>query len=77
MLGGHLRLLPREADGHRAGNPDDDPATVVFGLGYGLVHESLPLAAAVVAAVQRAARARPALDRDGYSRAADVDDMSG
>lgn len=77
MLGGHLRLLPRDADSHRTGNPDDDPATVVFGLGYGLVHESLPLAAAVVAAVQRAARTRPGLDLDAYSRAADVDDMSG
>ncbi|MDX3095804.1 DUF4429 domain-containing protein [Streptomyces sp. ME01-24h] len=77
MLGGHLRLLPREADGRRAGDPDDDPATVVLGLGYGLVHESLPLAAAVVAAVQRATRTRPAPDPDGYSRAADVEDMSG
>lgn len=77
MLGGHLRLLPRDGDGRGAGNPDDDPATVVFGLGYGLVHESLPLAAAVVAAIQRTARTRPAPDRDSYSRAADVEDMSG
>ncbi|MEU4094211.1 DUF4429 domain-containing protein [Streptomyces sp. NPDC026673] len=77
MLGGHLRLLPRDGDGRRPGSPDDDPATVVFGLGYGLVHESLPLAAAVLAAVQRAARTRPAPDREDYSRAADVDDMSG
>jgi hypothetical protein len=77
MLGGHLRLVPRDGEGRRPGNPDDDPATVVFGLGYGLVHESLPLAAAVLAAIQRAARRRPALDRDAYSRAADVDDMSG
>lgn len=49
---------------------------MVFGLGYGPVHESLPLAAAVLAAIQRAARSRPALEREGYSRAADVDDMS-
>ena len=61
----------------RAGDPDQDPAAVVFGLGYGLVHESLPFAAAVVAAVQRATRTRPAPDPDGYSRAADVEDMSG
>lgn len=54
VLGGHLRLLPRGPDGleQRPGEPDQDPATVVFGLGYGLVHESLPLAAAVLAAVR-------------------------
>ncbi|MFE2596459.1 DUF4429 domain-containing protein [Streptomyces sp. NPDC059396] len=34
---------------------DHDPAAVVFGLGYGPVHESLPFAAAVLAAVQNAA----------------------
>ncbi|MFJ4844974.1 MULTISPECIES: DUF4429 domain-containing protein [unclassified Streptomyces] len=73
---GHLRLLPRDGGGRLPGSADDDPAAVVFGLGYGPVHESLPLAAAVLAAVQRAARSRPALERDGYSRAADVDDMS-
>ncbi|MFH9614680.1 DUF4429 domain-containing protein [Streptomyces pratensis] len=33
--------------------PDQDPATVVFGLGYGLVHESLPFAAAVLESVRR------------------------
>lgn len=32
--------------------PDHDPAAVVFGLGYGLVHESLPFAAAVLEAVR-------------------------
>lgn len=74
--GGHLRLLPRDGGGRPPGSPDDDPTAVVFGLGYGPVHESLPLAAAVLAAIQRAARSRPALEREGYSRAADVDDMS-
>jgi hypothetical protein len=63
MMGGYLRLLPRDdaggGNGDRTGSPDDDPTAVVFGLGYGLVHESLPLAAAVLAAVQRATRARP------------------
>ncbi len=48
---GHLRLL-------RAAGPlaqvDQDPASVVFGLGYGPVHESLPFAAAVLAAVRSA-----------------------
>jgi hypothetical protein len=34
--------------------PDQDPAAVVFGLGYGPVHESLPFAAAVLAAVRAA-----------------------
>lgn len=33
--------------------PDQDPASVVFGLGYGPVHESLPFAAAVLEAVRR------------------------
>jgi len=41
--------------------PDQDPAAVVFGLGYGPVHESLPFAAAVLAAVrQNGAAAVPA-----------------
>lgn len=31
---------------------DQDPAAVVFGLGYGPVHESLPFAASVLAAVR-------------------------
>ncbi|MEZ3179759.1 DUF4429 domain-containing protein [Streptomyces pimonensis] len=51
---GHLRLLPRDA-GAAAGQPDQDPAAVVFGLGYGPVHESLPFAAAVLAAVRNCA----------------------
>lgn len=46
---GHLRLI----NGQDApAQPDQDPATVVFGLGYGPVHESLPFAAAVLAAVR-------------------------
>ncbi|PKW07581.1 Short C-terminal domain-containing protein [Streptomyces sp. 1222.5] len=49
---GHLRLLPREAGAERPAQPDQDPASVVFGLGYGPVHESLPFAAAVLAAVR-------------------------
>ncbi|MFI6033047.1 DUF4429 domain-containing protein [Streptomyces sp. NPDC051315] len=53
---GHLRLL--RGDG--APEPvDQDPAAVVFGLGYGAVHESLPFAAAVLAAV-RGTRGAPA-----------------
>lgn len=53
---GHLRLLRRgaPADGHGQPPPDQDPATVVFGLGHGVVHESLPLAAAVLQAVRAA-----------------------
>ncbi len=46
---GHLRLLRGEDAPAQA---DQDPATVVFGLGYGSVHESLPFAAAVLAAVR-------------------------
>ncbi|MFF0202819.1 DUF4429 domain-containing protein [Streptomyces sp. NPDC005017] len=47
---GHLRLLTRE--GGQPAQADQDPAAVVFGLGYGPVHESLPFAAAVLAAVR-------------------------
>ncbi|MDB1087751.1 DUF4429 domain-containing protein [Streptomyces sp. ACA25] len=54
---GHLRLIRRGPDGKPeesdSGEPaDQNPAAVVFGLGYGLVHESLPLAASVLEAVQ-------------------------
>jgi hypothetical protein len=47
---GHLRLLRADAVPLPA---DQDPSAVVFGLGYGPVHESLPFAAAVLAAVRR------------------------
>lgn len=46
---GHLRLL-RGAESLLP--VDQDPAAVVFGLGYGPVHESLPFAGAVLAAVR-------------------------
>ncbi|MXM62669.1 DUF4429 domain-containing protein [Streptomyces sp. HUCO-GS316] len=46
---GHLRLLRSTAAPVQA---DQDPAAVVFGLGYGPVHESLPFAAAVLDAVR-------------------------
>ncbi|WP_307179859.1 DUF4429 domain-containing protein [Streptomyces africanus] len=50
---GHLRLLRRgESGAGAAAQADQDPAAVVFGLGYGPVHESLPFAAAVLAAVR-------------------------
>ncbi|CAL9411296.1 hypothetical protein SUDANB58_01650 [Streptomyces sp. enrichment culture] len=48
---GYLRLLRREGAAPPA-QADQDPAAVVFGLGYGAVHESLPFAAAVLAAVR-------------------------
>ncbi|MER5930756.1 DUF4429 domain-containing protein [Streptomyces sp. NPDC002054] len=51
--GGHLRLRLRDGDGGGPGvAPDQDPAAVVFAVGYGAVHESLPFAAAVLAAVR-------------------------
>ncbi|MFH8987037.1 DUF4429 domain-containing protein [Streptomyces sp. NPDC017940] len=56
---GHLRLLPRDA-ANRPAQADQDPAAVVFGLGYGPVHESLPFAASVLAAV-RASGPAPAV----------------
>ncbi|MFB7776844.1 DUF4429 domain-containing protein [Streptomyces bauhiniae] len=50
---GYLRLLPNDPAGAADPvPPDQDAATVVFGLGYGPVHESLPFAAAVLAAVR-------------------------
>ncbi|MEV6111575.1 DUF4429 domain-containing protein [Streptomyces sp. NPDC052109] len=49
---GHLTLVRRSADSAPAVQADQDPASVVFGLGYGPVHESLPFAAAVLAAVR-------------------------
>ncbi|MFI5884518.1 DUF4429 domain-containing protein [Streptomyces sp. NPDC051554] len=60
---GHLRLLR----GDESLLPvDQDPAAVVFGLGYGPVHESLPFAAAVLAAVRsaRPSAVIPAARRD-------------
>ncbi|MET9609206.1 DUF4429 domain-containing protein [Streptomyces sp. NPDC006512] len=48
--GGHLRLLPR--DTATDARPDHDLAAAVFGVGYGAVHESLPFAAAVLAALR-------------------------
>ncbi|MFJ2262770.1 DUF4429 domain-containing protein [Streptomyces sp. NPDC087844] len=67
---GHLRLLRREAGGAggaRPGQPDQDPAAVVFGLGYGPVHESLPFAAAVLAAARSGG---PAVLPDGVGSGA-------
>lgn len=60
---GHLRLL-RGAESLLP--VDQDPAAVVFGLGYGPVHESLPFAGAVLAAVRsaRPAAVVPAARRD-------------
>lgn len=47
---GSLRLRIR---GQQAlSNPNNDPASVVFGIGWGATHHSLPFAAAVLAAVQ-------------------------
>ncbi|MER6676006.1 DUF4429 domain-containing protein [Streptomyces sp. NPDC000983] len=55
---GHLRLLRRGESG--PAQVDQDPGAVVFGLGYGPVHESLPFAASVLAAVRAAGPAVPA-----------------
>ncbi|MFB9391000.1 DUF4429 domain-containing protein [Streptomyces coeruleoprunus] len=58
ILDGYLRLLRRGGDSQPA-QADHDPAAVVFGLGYGPVHESLPFAAAVLEAVRASERAVP------------------
>ncbi|MFJ9644949.1 DUF4429 domain-containing protein [Streptomyces sp. NPDC004244] len=49
--GGHLRLIRRDGTGADP-RPDHDLAAAVFGTGYGAVHESLPFAAAVLAALR-------------------------
>ncbi|MFF8292451.1 DUF4429 domain-containing protein [Streptomyces sp. NPDC016309] len=55
VFDGYLRLLRRGHAGDvQPAQADQDPAAVVFGLGYGPVHESLPFAAAVLAAVRDA-----------------------
>jgi hypothetical protein len=54
--GGHGGAAGEDAD--RFAQPDHDPAAVVFGVGYGPVHESLPFAAAVLAAVRGGHAAR-------------------
>lgn len=54
---GHLRLLRRDPAPAHPAQADQDPAAVVFGLGYGPVHESLPFAAAVLAAARSASPA--------------------
>ncbi|MER6343867.1 DUF4429 domain-containing protein [Streptomyces sp. NPDC001595] len=61
LFEGHLRLLRRDESREQPAQADQDPAAVVFGLGYGPVHESLPFAAAVLEAVRsRGAVAVPA-----------------
>jgi len=55
LFEGHLRLLHRDPSGVpgvQAAGADQDPASVVFGLGYGPVHESLPFAASVLGALR-------------------------
>ncbi|WP_392670267.1 DUF4429 domain-containing protein [Streptomyces sp. LN785] len=54
---GHGAIRPGAAAGPPAAGPrptqaDQDPAAVIFGLGYGPVHESLPFAAAVLESVR-------------------------
>ncbi|MGW7362737.1 DUF4429 domain-containing protein [Streptomyces sp. NPDC054841] len=65
VFDGYLRLLPRAGSTSGSGSADQpaqadqDPAAVVFGLGYGPVHESLPFAAAVLEAVRGSSPALP------------------
>ncbi|MEV5345279.1 DUF4429 domain-containing protein [Streptomyces achromogenes] len=68
---GHLRLIRRSAGPAAPAQPDQDPAAVVFGLGYGPVHESLPFAAAVLAAV-RARGPVPAIPAPARRDPADI-----
>ncbi|MFF8275114.1 DUF4429 domain-containing protein [Streptomyces lateritius] len=63
VFDGYLRLLPRSGE-PRPAQVDRDPAAVVFGLGYGPVHQSLPFAASVLAAIRGAARTAGALETE-------------
>ncbi|MFI6348813.1 DUF4429 domain-containing protein [Streptomyces sp. NPDC050560] len=63
LLDGHLRLLREAAVPGPREQADQDPASVVFGVGYGPVHESLPFAAAVLAALRPPAATGAALPR--------------
>ncbi|MFI9046310.1 DUF4429 domain-containing protein [Streptomyces sp. NPDC053427] len=72
IFNGHLRLLERGARETGTGAADQDPAAVVFGLGYGLVHESLPFAAAVLQAVRAAEQAPDTPEREPVRRAGDA-----
>ncbi|MFH8565093.1 DUF4429 domain-containing protein [Streptomyces sp. NPDC017988] len=63
---GHLRLLRHDSPVAQPAQADQDPAAVVFGLGYGPVHESLPFAASVLAAIRSSG---PALTSTGVGAA--------
>ncbi|MFI1247928.1 DUF4429 domain-containing protein [Streptomyces anulatus] len=62
--------------GPPAARADQDPAVVLFGLGYGPVHESLPFAAAVLESVRRTqpapAGSAPVLVNAGRRDPADI-----
>ncbi|RBQ19811.1 hypothetical protein DP939_13960 [Spongiactinospora rosea] len=64
VFNGYLRLRVRGVEAPK--EPEKDPASVVFGMGYGLTAESLPFAAALVGAMsaldgdRRAAELTPA-----------------
>ncbi|MEU5344783.1 MULTISPECIES: DUF4429 domain-containing protein [unclassified Streptomyces] len=66
---GHLRLLRRDGV-PQPPQADQDPAAVVFGLGYGPVHESLPFAASVLAAVRTGGPSAPLSESPGGGTAA-------
>ncbi|MEV4947458.1 DUF4429 domain-containing protein [Streptomyces sp. NPDC053755] len=68
VFDGYLRLLPRGGEPVHA-QVDRDPAAVVFGLGYGLVHESLPFAASVLAAIRGAGRVAAPLGAERFDPA--------
>ncbi|MFI7286612.1 DUF4429 domain-containing protein [Streptomyces anulatus] len=71
--GGAPAGVPAEPPAARA---DQDPAAVLFGLGYGPVHESLPFAAAVLESVRRTqpppAASAPVLVNAGRRDPADI-----
>ncbi|MEU1041730.1 DUF4429 domain-containing protein [Streptomyces sp. NPDC005551] len=71
---GHLRLLHREPAAPQPAQADQDPAAVVFGLGYGPVHESLPFAASVLAAVRAAGPPAPVAVSAPHRDPADIAD---
>ncbi|GHJ37899.1 DUF4429 domain-containing protein [Streptomyces sp. TS71-3] len=70
LFEGHLRLVRRDPPGAAGVQADQDPAAVVFGLGYGPVHESLPFAAAVLGALRSAPSSSSGASANGLAQAA-------
>ncbi|WP_033293085.1 DUF4429 domain-containing protein [Amycolatopsis jejuensis] len=57
LMSGHLAVLT----GERAGDVEEDPRVILFGMGYGSIADSLPFAATLLAEIQRCSGEHTAL----------------